>query len=310
MESSQPIISLCIPTNGVVKWVIPTIKSIYDQNISLDLFEVVVTDNGTDDELAEAIKQLDYSNLKYYRTNERGFVNQIASFRLSNGLFCKMVNHRSCLRFGMLAEMIELVKDNIEEKPILYFSDGHAKGGDVISCSNADEFVQKMSYWISWSAGVGLWNEDKPMLEKVVPNQMFPHMCLMFDIRSESNYIIWNKPFQQMQDESGKGGYDIFYTFAVVLNNIVNDLRDKGKISKKTLEYVRGQLFNFICGWYLSEVIDSNNSIHTFEIKNIKQSMKVYYGLSGYYWMVIKENLLGRLKLIIRFIVNMVNLEN
>ena len=43
----EPIISLCLPTNGVKEWVFPVLDSIYSQNINNDLFEVIVTNNGT-----------------------------------------------------------------------------------------------------------------------------------------------------------------------------------------------------------------------------------------------------------------------
>ena len=39
-------ISLCIPTNGVSEWVFPVLDSIYNQGVSEELFEVIVTDNG------------------------------------------------------------------------------------------------------------------------------------------------------------------------------------------------------------------------------------------------------------------------
>ena len=47
---SQPLISLCIPTNGVIEWVFPVLDSIYSQSVDNELFEVVVTDNGNNAE--------------------------------------------------------------------------------------------------------------------------------------------------------------------------------------------------------------------------------------------------------------------
>ena len=36
-----PIISLCIPTNGVIEWIFPVLDSIYVQGVEENLFEVV-----------------------------------------------------------------------------------------------------------------------------------------------------------------------------------------------------------------------------------------------------------------------------
>ena len=43
---SKPLVSLCIPTNGVVEWVFPVLDSIYNQIVDNALFEIVITDNG------------------------------------------------------------------------------------------------------------------------------------------------------------------------------------------------------------------------------------------------------------------------
>ena len=44
--AARPLVSLCLPTNGVTEWVLPVLDSIYDQGVSPELFEVIVTDNG------------------------------------------------------------------------------------------------------------------------------------------------------------------------------------------------------------------------------------------------------------------------
>ena len=40
------LISLCMPTNGVIEWVFPVLDSIFGQGVDDNLYEVVVTDNG------------------------------------------------------------------------------------------------------------------------------------------------------------------------------------------------------------------------------------------------------------------------
>ena len=37
------LISLCMPTNGVIEWVFPVLDSIFGQGVDDNLFEVVVT---------------------------------------------------------------------------------------------------------------------------------------------------------------------------------------------------------------------------------------------------------------------------
>ena len=77
-----------------------------------------------------------------------------------NGVFCKMLNHRSKMMPGSIEKILKIVRKYQEKKPILYFAEGHAKGREFIECANTDEFVGSLSYWTSWSAGIGFWRKD------------------------------------------------------------------------------------------------------------------------------------------------------
>ena len=92
-------LSLCIPTNGVTEWVIPVLDSIYIQNIDQSLFEVIVTDNGDNQEFKNRIKEYKkkVDNLIYQETTANGFTNQINAFELARGALIKFVNHRDSL---------------------------------------------------------------------------------------------------------------------------------------------------------------------------------------------------------------------
>lgn len=54
---SNTILSLCMPTNGVVEWVFPVLDSIFEQGCNSSDFEVVITDNGDNIEFKEKIKE-------------------------------------------------------------------------------------------------------------------------------------------------------------------------------------------------------------------------------------------------------------
>ena len=94
---NQPILSLCIPTNGAVEWILPVIESIYSQGYDNSKFEVVITDNGKDSLLPEYIAKMEYPNLRYRQTTDDGFLNLVTCLKEGKGLFCKMINHRSVL---------------------------------------------------------------------------------------------------------------------------------------------------------------------------------------------------------------------
>lgn len=287
---NQLILSLCIPTNGAVQWVLPVLDSIYHQKYDLNKFEVVITDNGKDSQLAGYLKNYDYPNLRYIPTTDEGFLNLVTSLKEGRGMFCKMINHRSVLEYGTIEEMIELVNRYKDSQPIIYCSDGNVKGPEMIECRNMDQFIANLSYWASWSAGIGFWRKDIEKIDSVELDTMFPNASLLLNLRKESQYVIWNKKYEQMGDDAGKGGYDLFDTFAVHFLDIIKGHIVDGRISQQTFNVVKNDLFGFLTVLYKNEAILPTK--HTFILRDIKKSMQVYYGLSGYWHMVVKAYLL------------------
>ncbi len=295
---NQPILSICIPTNGVVEWIIPVVGSIYAQNVNNDLFEVVITDNGGKDDLAKALQAYDYPNLHYYKTTAQGFTNQIDAFEKCSGLFCKMLNHRSKMLPGSLRTLIGLVDKYKVEKPIIYCAEGNAKGGEIIECVDENEFVRSLSYFVSWSAGTGAWKTDVENIRNIEINNMFPHTAFLFGLRENSKYVIWNEKYELMADDKGKGGYDLFRAFSVTFLDILNGLRIDGRISIDTFVYVKKELFEFIKNLYLNEVLLPSS--HNFEIKDVAKSVSVYYGYY-YYRKMVLVNLLKLPCVVVRY---------
>lgn len=281
----QPILSICIPTNGIVEWMIPVVESIYAQKVDNNLFEVVITDNGGKDDLKKAMQSYDYPNLHYYKTTSQGFTNQIDAFEKCSGLFCKMLNHRSKMMPGSINSLLGLIEKYKEEKPIIYCAEGNAKGGDLIECDNTDQFVHSMSYWVSWSAGTGAWKSDIIDVREKQIDKYFPHIVFLFGLRDESKYVIWNVKYEIMGSDEGKGGYNVFDAFGITLLDILSELRIRERITLETFVTVKKDLYGFIKNLFFNEVVMPTK--HTFITKNIPEIMNVYYGRYYYYKMVL-----------------------
>ena len=287
MSKRQPILSLCIPTNGAKEWVLPVIESIYTQRVDDNLFEIIISDNGCNTELESSLSSFNHNNLFYYKSTDEGFTNQINSIKKGTGLYRKMINHRSCLILGALQQMINLILKYNDTRPVIYFSDNKIKtnGENIVECNSYNELAYNLHYWISWSAGVGLWDTDCDKLDKLNPDKLFPHISLIFDIRPESECIIWNGRYQRMLNDDGKGGYNVFNTFSVIFLNILSDYVKSGKISKVSYSKIKKKLFGFLCELYLREVILPTK--RTFELSNIRQSISTHYSTKGYFKMLI-----------------------
>ena len=259
---NKPIVSLCIPTNGIMEWVFPVLDSIYSQNCDCNDFEVILTDNGNNKEFKEKIKDYNqrYFNLHYFETNALPFINEIESYKRANGMLIKFVNHRTLLKKGALNQFITLAKENINTKPIIYFANGVLnKEKKIFEYNTFDQFVKNLSYWSSWSTGMTIWKEDfSKLLENINDfNELFPHTTVLFAERNRKKYIIDNTViFNEMsQGKKPKGNYDLFYAFGVDYPAIILDLYRNNNISADTLKSILKDNLNFLAHLYISYFI-------------------------------------------------------
>ena len=91
---AKPLVSLCIPTNGISEWDCPVLDSIFRQNVDSEKYEVIVTNNGHDLDFEKNMSVYceKHSNFVYKKTNAYMFQNQIEAFRLAKGDFIKFVS--------------------------------------------------------------------------------------------------------------------------------------------------------------------------------------------------------------------------
>lgn len=251
-------VSICIPTKNRLSYLKEVINSIKFDGVSFEHYQIVVSDNSDNDKTQifceEEIKS--GINIKYYKNTKVGFYNSINSLLLGDGEFLKLHNDYSKFKAGAFKELIKEVVDNIELKPVYFFSNeqGISKP-NKIKCESLDSFVSHASYLITWSSAFSVWKSD---LEKI-PNSesdvdsMFPHTSLLMSL-VEKNFIIYNNVIMENIHVDKKGGYNIFYNFCILFLDMIkkNDF-----ISNRTYKKVKKDLFfKFIVVWYFRSVIE------------------------------------------------------
>ena len=276
------LLTLCIPTNGVEKWVIPVLDSIYEQTVDAELYEVVVTDNGDNESFQR--KMSDYKNLHknfiYKKTNAIQFMNQIESFKLAHGKLIKFVNHRMIMLPGTLQYLLMYVNKYNEKKPIMYFLNGQGKPklSDSYECDCFDLFVKKLSYFSSWSGGLAIWKDDFSKLQgDLLYNELFPHTTILFKERKRDKYIIDNMILFKdlVTDQRIKGKYNLFQAFAVEYMDIIYDLFRMKDISKDTFLYIKQENKRFIVNIYLTFIVLRTPC--SYNLDEYKKYLSVFY---------------------------------
>lgn len=241
-----------MPTNGVIEWVFPVLDSIYSQGVDESEYEVVIVDNGRNYEFKQLIKEYisKHNNIVYVEDLDSPlFLNEPIAYKNAHGEFIKFVNHRTKLIDGTLKALLDFVESNKEEKPIVYYGNGVIDNLIGINEYNTfDDFVKNLSYWSSWSTGMGIWKNDLKEVENSNFNELFPHTTILFSQRNRNKYIINNNViFDEIpQGNKPKGNYDLFYAFGVEYPSIILGLYRDDSISFETFKYVLDKNGDFI----------------------------------------------------------------
>lgn len=279
---NELLLSLCIPTNGMTKWVIPVVESIFNQGCDDSLFEVVISDNGDNSDLEEKLKkfQKEHDNIRYQKSTSEGFMNQIDVFSAARGVFLKFVNHRTCLRPGALGHFLKFVKDNCRQKPIVYFSNGVLASSGVEEHTSFSEFMCGLSYYASWTTGLGFWKDDFDNMKIDSYDPLHPHMAWLCYYTERDKYIIDNNILlcEITTAHTEKGSYNLFKAFAVDYVAILEELYTSKKISEECFKYCKDDLENFLVTYYKEFIVCKEPC--SYDLTDYISYINVYYDIN------------------------------
>lgn len=295
--SKRPLVSLCIPTNGIEHWVFPVLDSIFGQDFDTELYEVVVMDNGDNQNFFDRMQEycLDKNNLHYYKTDAKLFQSEISCYQKAKGVFIKFLNHRTKLRPGALEEFVTFVRDNIEKKPVVYFSNGqlHSKK-PIRTLPDFDSFVRALSYYSSWSTGMGFWKDTFDALpQPLQANELFPHTTILFFDRTNASYIVDDRVLLEeiSVEHTAKGRYDLFSAFAIEYPCIIAELLRTGDITTDTFLQIKKENLAFLAQLYRLFILQKIPC--SYDLSSYDTSIRVFYNKGQVFlqalWLIIRE---------------------
>lgn len=275
---NTPLISLCMPTYGVSEWVFPVLDSIYDQGVDGELFEVIVTDNGNNEDFRRAMLAYaeSHEHLIYRKTEARLFHNQLEALKLGSGDFLKFVNHRTALLPGSLETMLTMIRENRAKRPVIYLSNG-ALAGDYRGTS-FDGFVRHLGKYASWTTGVGIWKSDYDTIpENIRIDPISPHSVILFRVRKDREFLIDNRVLMKEldADQSRKGTYDLFKAFGVEELAVTQNLYIDGDITADTLKAVKAEYGQKVSELYLDFCLRKQPC--SYDLSGFEDAMGIYF---------------------------------
>lgn len=257
---SQPILSICIPTYNRAQYLKTSLDSIVSQDgFKSGQVEIVISDNCSTDSTEELCTQYTtkFSMIKYYRNNQNiRDQNFPTVLNKATGLFRKLSNDSIIYNPGAIKNMLDIIKSNIEQKPIIFFMmDDNSKPDEHFT--TLDDFLYCVSFNTTWIAGFGLWQEDAVHIMDTVDDckssiWQVPFLLKMICVHVNSVVIHYKLFYAQavVKKDISYGLYNVFYKNYLKYNK---EFLDKGLMSQRCFDFLkRDLLYNFFTNWMIT----------------------------------------------------------
>lgn len=265
------LLSICIPTYNRSKILLQSIDSIVRQKVYQEgNIEIVVSDNASTDNTKELIESLDIMNLHYYRNDvdvtDKNFP---LVLNRANGVYRKLSNDTLIYEDGSLQKMINIIKEKVDTKPVMFFLNGNVKM-KTESCVDVsmDKFFSKVSYWSTWIGGFGVWAEDISLLSDDIfagaETKLWQTYVLLKLASKKSACCIYNYKLCNVVPKSFNNfTYSIYQIFYINLPGLLLPYLEKQEISNKTYHQVKRDLITKFFPQYcvFFKMADSNNEM-------------------------------------------------
>jgi abequosyltransferase len=284
---NKPLLSICIPSYERIELLRNTLNSIYSQigDVCEEDFEVIVSDNDPEKGLQCLTDDFHYSNFKYYSTDCNGFLNSYYVLTYGTGALLKLHNNTMLWKPGSLKKFIQIIKDNLEKKPLLFFTNGIRQTYATHQFNNFDEFMYDLSYFSSWSNGFCIWKGDLDIHRTNAINEYFPQTSILLTQYYKESFISSDYPFFELQKVSKKGGYNVFKVFGIDYLDLIGTEYSKGHISKKTFGKIKRQILLkfFPLNFFKTKILKVEN----YDTYGLKENLSKYYPWYSYYILVL-----------------------
>ena len=291
--NNQPILSICIPTRNRADVLDQCLKSIVRSEAFSNLVEVVISDNcssdGTELLVADYINK--YPNIKYYRndSNLGGDRNILLSLERGSGVFLKIHNDYSVFLDDGLAFLLQVVKENIEKKPAMYF-----RNEDISypkkEMSTFEELFRQEKWAMSWIGCYGYWRDDFQNFEerdRRIDTRFQQVDWFIRSYKDKKNIRYVCKKISDRYPFKGKqGGYNFIEVHTRNFMIQFEELADQGVITQDSIEYVKKEsLMPGIISWYVRLLI-ANKGRYSYEKRGGFSIIRREFGQYNWFWMV------------------------
>ena len=272
---NRPYISFCIPTYERVNELQETINSIIDKNICSNDYEICISDDSVSNSTEILMERYrEHCNISYQKIEPcDAFENLTNALRMGQGYLLKLLDDHCKITEEGFELLIESVKENIDEKPQMFYLDGYREWKTI---EGLDGFLEDVGIQVTHARSFAIWREDfVHILEKEKSfNIMFPHVSMICNCVYKNNYYVYRNKFFEEIPLQKKGGYNLYEAFGFEFISIVKNLYLENQISRKTYIDMKKNVLCFL--------VDFNLKVRTQKKYYFSISKSIYYLRQNY----------------------------
>jgi len=284
MAADKILLSICIPTYNRAPILRDTLMRITSDPAFDSEVEIIVSDNNSTDNTKEIVVEFmtKYSNVYYYRNSENvGDKNFSIVLGDGKGEYLKLMNDYLSFREGMLADMKETIRENLETRPALFFIPKLKKRNKkkkMLNCESLNDFVNTVSCYVTRISSFGCWREDFENMEN--KNRYLSTCIQQMDwayriVLKRKGAIIWTQRYFRKSDFTLgiRGGYNFLGVHIDNYYKLMQDYISSGHLSPEMYDIDRRYTL-----WHFHNKL---KNLFLFRIKkynfSTKQSFSILY---------------------------------
>jgi abequosyltransferase len=307
-EDETILLSICIPTYNRAEILDKTIDTFFNDPAFDERVEIVISDNCSIDSTEEVVTKYlhKHRNIKYKKLpkNIGADLNVNIVLEMGEGLYLKTINDTISLKPGTLKYFLDIIdqsKNNLN--PTFFYQNvSFLNLNQVVCCSNLNELVSNVSFYIGWLANFGIWRKDYLEMENKdrLAYLQFVQADLTIRLINKNKFSYFHfGDFYSIEELEHKGGYNIFQTFGVKYLSIYDEYINSELLKNKIFNTEKYRLFRYLLmGWYRTLHVKKNKKYsfgkdNAFKIlmKNYRNQPYFYFGFLLLYMLLIFERI-------------------
>ncbi|MDC0575255.1 glycosyltransferase family 2 protein [Nitrosomonadaceae bacterium] len=252
------LLSLCIPTYNRADSLKAALESICEQSEfnSTEEIEIIISDNNSSDHTESVCNhfvQLYGERIKYFKnTTNIEDLNFECVLSKGSGTLLKLNNDTLIHRKGSLTDILETIRDNIEKKPVIFFSNGKARSGITKKLNDLDSFLTCISFYCTWIGGFCIWRDDFEKFDnfsRYASKKLIQADVLLRLVDKKRVSVVNNKKLCTTVAKSN-GGYNFLEVFLTNYISIIEECVRERRISERVFLNEKSRvLLDHICPW-------------------------------------------------------------